>query len=101
LHPRHREDYPAGYSAGPGRQRCVAGDGTTVGLTNQLGSVRSVLTEANGRLIRIGSAYPAGPPVRELDEALTAVRNSAAAGYDAIAARLGWDFHPPSPCHPA
>jgi hypothetical protein len=29
------------------------------------------------------------------------VRNSAAAGYDTIAARLGSDLHPPSPCHTA
>ena len=78
-----------------------AGDGTTAGLINQLGSVRFVLSEANGRLIRIGGAYPAGPPVREVEEALTAVRNGAAAGFDAIAARLGRDLYPPSPCHTA
>jgi len=78
-----------------------AGDLTATGLTNQLSSVRNVLGEANGRLVRIAGAFPPGPPVRELDVALTAVRSSAASGYDAIAVRIGGDLHPPSPCHGA
>jgi hypothetical protein len=76
-----------------------AEDRTTTGLTNQLGSVRTVLGEATGRLIRVIGSIPAGPPVRELEDALTAVRHSAAAGFDAIAVRIGGDIHPPSPCH--
>jgi hypothetical protein len=76
-----------------------AGDSTSTGLTNQLGSVRTVLAEANGRLVRIAGVIPAGPPTFELDLALSAVRNSSAAGYDAIAGRLGGGLHPPSPCH--
>jgi hypothetical protein len=76
-----------------------AEDRTTTGLTNQLGSVRTVLAEATGRLIRVIGSIPAGPPVRELDDALTAVRQGAAAGFDAIAVRIGGDIHPPSPCH--
>lgn len=78
-----------------------AGDASSTGLTNQLGSVRTVLAEANGRLVRIAGAFPPGPPVRELDDALTAVRGSAAAGFDAIAVRLGGAVHSPSPCHSA
>ncbi len=78
-----------------------AGDLTTSGLTNQLGSVRTVLAEATGRLVRIGGAFPPGPLVRELDVALSAVRHGAAAGYDAIAVRIDGGFHPPSPCHTA
>jgi hypothetical protein len=76
-----------------------AEDQTASGLTNQLGSVRSVLSEANGRLVRIFGSIPAGPPTRELADALTAVRDSSAAGFDAIAVRIGVDIHPPSPCH--
>jgi hypothetical protein len=76
-----------------------AEDRTTTGLTNQLGSVRTVLTEANGRLIRIIGFLPPGPPTRELVDALTTVRQSSAAGFDAIAVRIGVDIHPPSPCH--
>jgi hypothetical protein len=78
-----------------------AEDQTASGLTNQLGSVRSVLSEANGRLVRIIGSIPPGPPVRELEDALTAVRQSSAAGFDAIAVRIGVDIHPPSPCHSA
>lgn len=76
-----------------------AADTTSTGLLNQLGSVRTVLAEANGRLIRIIGSYPPEPPTQELDDALTAVRNSSAAGFDGIAVRIGGDFHPPSPCH--
>jgi hypothetical protein len=76
-----------------------AEDRTAGGLTNQLGSVRTVLAEANGRLIRIIGSMPAGPPVSDLEAALTAVRHTAAAGFDAIAVRIGTDIHPPSPCH--
>lgn len=76
-----------------------AGDVTSSGLTNQLSSVRTVLGEANGRLVRIAGAFPPGPPILELDVALSAVRNSSAAGYDAIAGRLDEGIHPPSPCH--
>lgn len=78
-----------------------AEDRTTSGLTNQLGSVRTVLAEANGRLIRIIGSYPPGPPTRELEDAVTAVRHSSAAGFDAIAVRIGLDIHSPSPCHSA
>jgi hypothetical protein len=76
-----------------------AEDRTSAGLTNQLGSVRTVLGEANGRLIGIIGFFAPGPPVRELEDALTAVRQSSAAGFDAIAVRIGTDIHPPSPCH--
>lgn len=76
-----------------------AGDATTTGLTNQLASVRGVLAEATGRLIRINGAYPPGPPVFEVDVALSAVRNTSVVGFDAIASRLGGGLHPPSPCH--
>jgi hypothetical protein len=76
-----------------------AEDRTTSGLTNQLGSVRTVLAEANGRLIRIIGSIPSGLPARELELALAAVRHTSAAGFDAIAIRLGVDIHPPSPCH--
>ena len=76
-----------------------ASDLTSTGLTNQLGSVRTVLGEANGRLVRIIGSLPPGPPVREVEDALTAVRHSSAAGFDAIAIRIGVDIHPPSPCH--
>jgi hypothetical protein len=78
-----------------------ASDVTATGLTNQLGSVRAVLAEANGRLVRIAGAYPAGPPVREVQAALTGVRASAAAGFEAITDRLGDAIHPPSPCFSA
>ena len=76
-----------------------AEDRTASGLTNQLGSVRSVLSEANGRLIRVIGSFPPGPPTREIEDALTAVRHSSAAGFDAIAVRIGVEIHPPSPCH--
>ena len=76
-----------------------AEDRTASGLTNQLGSVRSVLSEANGRLIRVIGSFPPGPPTREIEDALTAVRHSSAVGFDAIAVRIGVDIHPPSPCH--
>jgi hypothetical protein len=76
-----------------------AEDQTASGLTNQLGSVRSVLSEANGRLIRIIGSFPPGPPTREIEDALTAVRHRSAAGFDAIAVRIGVEIHPPSPCH--
>lgn len=76
-----------------------AEDRTTSGLTNQLDSVRGVLSEANGRLVRIIGSIPPGPPTLELDAALTAVRHTSAVGFDAIAVRIGGDEHPPSPCH--
>jgi hypothetical protein len=76
-----------------------AEDRTATGLTNQLGSVRTVLAEANGRLIRIIGSLPPGLPTWDLEDALTAVRHTAAAGFDAIAVRIGTDIHPPSPCH--
>jgi hypothetical protein len=76
-----------------------AEDQTASGLTNQLGSVRSVLSEANGRLIRIIGSFPPGPPTREIEDALTAVRHSSAVGFDAIAVRIAVEIHPPSPCH--
>lgn len=76
-----------------------AEDRTTTGLTNRLGSVRTVLAEATGRLIRVIGAMPPGPPTREIENALMAVRHSSAAGFDAIAIRIGVDIHPPSPCH--
>ena len=76
-----------------------AEDRTSTGLTNQLGSVRTVLGEANGRLVRIIGSLPPGPPVREIEDALTAVRDSSAAGFDAIAIRIGVDIQPPSACH--
>lgn len=75
-----------------------AADATATGLTNQLGSVSRVLAEANGRLVRISGAMPPGPPVDELHHALTAVRDSSAAGFEAITDRLGDGVHPPSPC---
>lgn len=78
-----------------------AEDLTTSGLTNQLGSVRTVLAEANGRLVRIIGSIPPGSPTFELDAALSAVRHTSAAGFDAIAVRIGGDIHPPSPCHSA
>jgi hypothetical protein len=76
-----------------------AEDRTASGLTNQLGSIRTVLAEANGRLIRIIGSMPSGPPTRELEDAFTTVRHNSAAGFDAIAVRIGADIHPPSPCH--
>jgi hypothetical protein len=42
---------------------------------------------------------PPGSPTREIEDALMAVRHSSAAGFDAIAVRIGGDIHPPSPCH--
>lgn len=75
-----------------------ASDVTATGLANQLGSVRAVVAEANGRLVRIAGAYPPGPPVREVQVALTDVRASSAAGFEAITDRLGDAIHPPSPC---
>jgi hypothetical protein len=77
-----------------------ASDSSSTGLLNQLSSVRGVLSEANGRLIRIYGAYPPGPPTDEVRAALTAVRTHAVAGFDAIANRLGDAIHPPSPCTP-
>lgn len=76
-----------------------AADGTTTGLTNQLGSVRTVLAEANGRLVRIIGSFPEGHPPSPIVEGLTAVRASSTAGFDAIAVRIGGAIHPPSPCH--
>jgi hypothetical protein len=78
-----------------------AEDRTSSGLANQLGSVRTVLAESNGRLIRIFGSIPPGPPTREVEDALSAVRHTSAAGFDAIAVRIGVDIHPPSPCHSA
>jgi hypothetical protein len=76
-----------------------AEDRTSSGLANQLGSVRTVLAEANGRLVRVIGSMPPGSPTREIEDALMAVRHSSAAGFDAIAVRIGGDIHPPSPCH--
>jgi hypothetical protein len=78
-----------------------AEDRTATGLTNQLGSVRTVLAEANGRLIRVIGSIPPGLPTTEIEDALMAVRHSSAAGFDAIAVRIGGDIHPLSPCHGA
>jgi hypothetical protein len=78
-----------------------ADDRTTTGLTNQLGSVRTVLGEATGRLIRVIGSMPPGTPTLAVEDALMAVRHSSAAGFDAIAVRIGVDIHPPSPCHSA
>ena len=78
-----------------------ASDSSSNGLLNQLSSVRGVLSEANGRLVRIYGAVPPGPPGDEVRGALTAVRTHAVAGFDAIASRLGDDVHPPSPCAPS
>jgi hypothetical protein len=75
-----------------------AADATATGLTNQLGSVSRVLAEANGRLVRISGAIPPGPPTDELHSALTAIRDSSVAGFDAITVSLGDAIHPPSPC---
>ncbi|MDP9227007.1 MAG: hypothetical protein M3P18_24820 [Actinomycetota bacterium] len=75
-----------------------AGDSSNTGLLNQLSSVRGVLAEANGRLVRIYGAFPPGPPVDEARTALIHVRNDAVAGFEAITARLGDAIHPPSPC---
>ena len=78
-----------------------ASDTSSTGLLNQLSSVRGVLSEANGRLVRIYGAVPPGPPGDEARAALTAVRTHAVAGFDAIAGRLGDAIHPPSPCAPS
>jgi hypothetical protein len=78
-----------------------ASDSSSTGLLNQLSSVRGVLSEANGRLVRIYGAYPPGPPTDEVRAELTAVRTHAVAGFDAIASRLGDAIHPPSPCAPS
>ena len=78
-----------------------AADATATGLTNQLGSVGRVLAEANGRLVRISASYPPGPPTDELHGALTAVRDSSVAGFEAITVSLGDAIHPPSPCFSA
>jgi hypothetical protein len=75
-----------------------ASDTTATGLTNQLGSVRAVLAEANGRLVRIAGAYPPGPPTREVQAALAVVRISSTAGFEAITDRLGDAIHPPASC---
>jgi hypothetical protein len=77
-----------------------ASDSSSTGLLNQLSSVRGVLSEANGRLVRIYGAFPPGPPTDDVRAALTAVRTHAVAGFDAIASRLGDTIHPPSPCTP-
>lgn len=77
-----------------------ASDSSSTGLLNQLSSVRGVLSEANGRLIRIYGAYPPGPSVDEARAALVAVRSHAVAGFEAISSRLGDAIHPPSPCTP-
>ena len=75
-----------------------ASDTSSTGLLNQLSSVRGVASEANGRLVRIYIAFPAGPPVDQARTALIGVRTDAVAGYEAITARLGDATHPPSPC---
>jgi hypothetical protein len=75
-----------------------ASDTTATGLTNQLGSVRGVLAEANGRLVRIAGALPPGPPTHEVQTALSAVRASSAAGFEVITDRLGDAIHPPASC---
>lgn len=78
-----------------------ASDASATGLTNQLGSVRNVLAEANGRLVRIIGSFPEGYPPAPIVEGLTAVRASSAAGFEAITDRLGDAVHPPSPCFSA
>lgn len=75
-----------------------AGDHTISHLAHRLATIRRVLARADSRLVRIIGRYPPGPPVQELDDALAAVRASSAAGFDAIALRLGESTHPPSPC---
>lgn len=74
-----------------------AGDPSSSGLLNQLGSVRRVLSEANGRLVRILGSHPPGP-IDEARSGLITVRASVVAGYEGITGRLGDGIHPPSPC---
>ena len=75
-----------------------ASDASSTGLLNQLSSIRGVLSEADGRLIRINGAYPPGPPTDEVRTALISVRNHAVAGFEAITSRVGDAIHPPGPC---
>jgi hypothetical protein len=75
-----------------------ASDASSTGLLNQLSSVRGVLSEADGRLMRINGAYPPGPPSNEVRTALISVRSHAVAGFEAITGRLGDATHPPGPC---
>ena len=71
-----------------------ASDTTATGLTSQLSSVRTVLGQANGRLVRIAGAIPPGPPTREVP----AVRTSSTTGFEAITDRLGDAIHAPASC---
>lgn len=75
-----------------------ASDTSATGLANQLGSVGRALMEANGRLVRIAGTLPPGPPVRDVLDALNAVRGDASAGFETITDRLGDAAHPPGPC---
>lgn len=75
-----------------------ATDSSSAGLVNQLGSVRGVVNEARGRLIRIAGAFPPGPPVREVQTALITVRSHAVLAFETAGDRIGDGFHPPSPC---
>ena len=74
-----------------------AADATSTGLLNQLSSVRSVLGEANGRLIRVIVSYPPSP-TDDLRSSLITVRGHAVAGFEAITGRLGDAIHPSPPC---
>lgn len=75
-----------------------AADASSTGILNQLSSVRGVIGEANGRLIRIYGVIPPGLPTAELRSALITVRGHAVADFEAIGSRLGDAIHPPSPC---
>jgi len=77
-----------------------ASDLSTTGLDNQLTSVSRVLVEANGRLVRILGSHPPSPIAPDVQNAMSAVRGHAAAGFEAITNRLGDAIHPPSPCTP-
>jgi hypothetical protein len=77
-----------------------ASDLSTTGLDNQLTSVSRVLAEANGRLVRILGSHPPSPIAPDVQNAMSAVRSHAVAGFDAISSRLGEAIHPPSPCSP-
>ncbi|HEX2754088.1 MAG TPA: hypothetical protein VHM48_01420 [Candidatus Limnocylindrales bacterium] len=75
-----------------------AQDSSSTGLLNQLSSVRGVLAEGRGRLIRIAGAYPAGPPVDEVRNALLTVRSDAVIAFETVNVRIDDGNHPPSPC---
>lgn len=75
-----------------------ATDSTSTGLVNQLTSVRGVVNEARGRLIRIAGAFPPGPPVTEVQGALMTVRSHAVLAFETAGQRIQDGVHPPSPC---